>query len=85
MGCAGEISMRQHAVVDALWTAVLTVGGQANREPKGLASDRQLRPDLQIVFPGQHLLTDVAIAHPLTVARCATGVAMRRNAGVARN
>ena len=29
------------------------------------------RPDLQLVFPGRMLLTDVVVSHSLTAARCA--------------
>jgi hypothetical protein len=43
----------------------LLTGGQAQREVHGLQADSLLRPDLQIVYPGQHVLTDVAISHPL--------------------
>ena len=45
---------------------MLLTGGQAKREVTGLQEDRRLRPDLQIVYPGQHVLTDVAVTHPLS-------------------
>jgi hypothetical protein len=51
--------------LDALYHGVLTVGGQAVREPAGLDLEDGRRPDLQIVFPGEHILTDVVITHPL--------------------
>jgi hypothetical protein len=71
-----EVSSRHNAVVDALYHAVLLTGGQAQREVHGLQADSQLRPDLRIVYPGQHVLTDVAISHPLAFAG-------RRSAGSA--
>ena len=82
---SGEISTRHHAVVKALEHSVMTVGGQAIPEPRGLVSDSRLRPDLQIVFPGQHVLTDVVISHPLTASNCKTHKALSGNAGVARS
>jgi hypothetical protein len=62
---AREVTSRHNAVVDALYHAVLVTGGQAGREVKGLQAERDLRPDLQIVFPGEHVLTDVAVVHSL--------------------
>ncbi len=61
----GEISIRHDAVKKALYHAVLTLGGQAVCEPVGLSGADGRRPDLQIVFPGQHLITDVVVSHPL--------------------
>jgi hypothetical protein len=69
-----EISTRHDAVVDALYRAVLLTGGQANREVTGLQADRMLRPDLRIVYPGQHVLADVAVIHSL-------GINARHSAG----
>jgi hypothetical protein len=66
-------NVRHHAIVDALYHTVLTVGGQAVREPEGLSSEDGRRPDLQLVFPGQHLLTDVVVVHPLSRARVGAG------------
>jgi hypothetical protein len=60
------------------------MGGQAVREPKGLHHEDRRRPDLQIVFPGQHLLTDVTISHPLTRARCMRNHSLGGEASVAR-
>ena len=65
MGSGGKLTLRHNAVVDALYHAVLTVGGQAAREPAGLHFNDDRRPDLQCVFPGQHVLTDVVVSHPL--------------------
>ena len=61
-----EVSARHHAVNDALYRAVLLTGGQAVREVKGLQAGSGLRPDLQIVYPGRHVLSDVAVVHPLS-------------------
>ena len=60
-----EVSTRHHAVKDALYRAVLLTGGQAVGEVKGLQAGSDLRPDLQIVYPGRHVLSDVAVVHPL--------------------
>jgi hypothetical protein len=60
-----EVNKRHNAVAAALGHAVLLMGGQAVREPKGLHVEDGRRPDLQIVFPGVHLLTDVVVSHPL--------------------
>ena len=60
-----EVYMRHNEVVNALWSTVLAVGGQAVREPVGLEFDDGRRPDLQLVFPGQHVLTDAVVVHPM--------------------
>jgi hypothetical protein len=49
---------------------VLLTGGQAVREVTGLQRKSKLRPDLQIVDPGRHALTDVAVVHSLGVYGC---------------
>ena len=59
-----EVFMRHNGVVNALWSTVLAVGGQAVREPVGLEFDDGRRPDLQLVFAGQHVLTDAVVVHP---------------------
>lgn len=64
-----EMNTRHNAIADAIYHTVLTVGGQAVREPRGLSASDGKRPDLQIVFPGVHLLTDVVVVHPLTYFR----------------
>ena len=56
---------RHNAVVDALYRAVLLTGGQAKREASGMQADSLLRPDMRIVYPGQHVLTDIAVTHSL--------------------
>jgi hypothetical protein len=78
-----EVVLRHDAVVAALWTSVVAVGGQGIREPKGLVSDSLKRPDLQIVFPGHLILTDVVITHPLTRYYCNKGPAARGSVAVA--
>jgi hypothetical protein len=52
--------------------AVLLTGGQARREVHGLQAQSKVRSDMQIVCPGRHVLTDVAVTHPLGSAglRC---------------
>jgi hypothetical protein len=74
MGADGELTLRHNAVVDALYRAVLTLGGQAAREPVGLHFEDNRRPDIQIVFPGKHVLTDVTVAHPLAPGYTRTSV-----------
>jgi hypothetical protein len=64
-----EVNTRHNAVKDALYRAVLLTGGQAVREVTGLQGKSKLRPDLQIVYPGRHVLTDVAVVHPGAHAR----------------
>jgi hypothetical protein len=59
-----EMTTRHNAIVSALHHVVLVLGGQAVQEPK---MDGGLKPDLQIVFPGLHLLTDVVVSNPLRV------------------
>ena len=36
---------------------------------KGLADKSNVRPDLQIFFPGRMLLTDIVVSHPITTSR----------------
>ena len=60
-----EITVRHDAVVNALYHTALVLGVQAVREPKGLHVESNLRPDLRLVLPGQRILVDVAICHPL--------------------
>ena len=77
-----EVFRRHNAVADALCHTVLVMGGQAVREPRGLHVEDGRRPDIQIVFPGVHLLTDVVVSHPLRA-----GVTSEKNAarlGIAR-
>ena len=59
-----EINARHNAVLLALYSHVRYAGGAATMEPSGLSADSGIRPDLQITFPNQHILTDVVISHP---------------------
>ena len=49
----------------ALYSHVRAAGGTATMEPRNLSSDKALKPDLHISFPGQQILSDVVISHPL--------------------
>ena len=62
----GELSRRHDAVVNAIGRVAWMVGGQVKREVEGLDADSRKRPDLEIVFPGRRLLTDVVVSHSLT-------------------
>ena len=59
-----EINARHNAVLLALYSHVRYAGGAATMEPPRLSADSRIRPDLRIVFPNQHILTDVVISHP---------------------
>jgi hypothetical protein len=61
-----ELTCRHDEVADALQHAALLIGAQVRREVKGLKRESKIRPDVQMVFPGRMLLTDVAVSHPLT-------------------
>jgi hypothetical protein len=66
LSCAkGGTKLRHDMVLHALYHAALAVGAQAEREPKGLSWGDGKRPDLQVYFPGTHLLSDVVVSHPL--------------------
>jgi hypothetical protein len=60
-----EITQRHNAVLLALYSHVRAAGGTATMEPRNLSKDKALKPDLHISFPGQQILTDVVISHPL--------------------
>jgi hypothetical protein len=49
------------------------VGAQVKREVEGLDADSRKRPDLEIVFPGRRLLTDVVVSHSLTASSIMRG------------
>jgi len=67
LSCAGAgTKLRHDTVLNALYHAALAVGAQAEREPKGLSWGDGKRPDLQVYFPGTHVLSDVVVSHPLT-------------------
>src|SRR4051812_20125054 len=61
----GELSRRHDAVVDAVSRVARQVGAQVGTEVKGLDLRSEKRPDLQIVFPGRMILSDVAVSHML--------------------
>ena len=79
-GLGAEITSRHDEVADALQHAALLIGAQVRREVKGLKRDSNIRPDLQLFFPGRMLLTDVAVSHPLTENL----IAKRESSGVSR-
>jgi hypothetical protein len=60
-----EITLRHNAVLHALYSHVRSAGGAAALEVKGLSADTRIQPDMQISFPGQLILSDVVISHPL--------------------
>ena len=60
-----EINIRHDTVVHALYTHATQSGAAAVKEPVGLSTEDGRRPDLQIVIPGESLLTDVVVSHPL--------------------
>ena len=68
----GELARRHDAVVEAVCRVARQVGAQVRTEVKGLDPGSEQRPDLQIVFPGRMLLTDVSVSHTLTPAAVAS-------------
>ena len=79
-------------MVDAIGRVAWMVGAQVKREVEELDADSRKRPDLEIVFPGRRLLTDVVVSHSLTASsivrgQCLTtqwqGVKNKKYAGVA--
>jgi hypothetical protein len=79
-GLGVESTSRHDEVADALQHAALLIGAQVRREVRGLQRDSNIRPDLQLFFPGRMLLTDVVVSHPLT----STFIAKRQSSGVTR-
>jgi hypothetical protein len=79
----GAHTLRHDAMLNALYHAALAAGAQAEREPRGLSWDDDMRPDLQIYFPGAQLLTDVVVSHPLAPAYVSDSVSTT-NVGAAR-
>ena len=75
----GELSRRHDAVVDAIGRVAGLVGAQVRREAAGLDPHSKQRPDLQIVFPGRMLLTDVSVSHSLTAYLIARGSSSASN------
>ena len=60
-------------MVDAIARVAWMVGAQVQREVKDLDPSSAQRPDLQLVFPGRVLLTDVVISHSLTASNVLSG------------
>ena len=69
----GELRRRHDAVVDVIARVAGQVGAQVMKEVEGLDPDSKQRPDLQLVFPGRMLLSDVSVSHSLTVYLIARG------------
>ena len=70
-----EITLRHDSVVNALYLHSSHAGAAACKEPQGLSSEDGRRPDLQIVLPGAHILTDVVVSHPLAPSYVSTAAA----------
>jgi hypothetical protein len=64
-----EISVRHDDVESTLYRCALIMGLQAVKQPAGLDTSSDLRPDLMVILPGRRILTDVAICHPLAPGR----------------
>lgn len=69
----GELTRRHDAVVEAISHVARQVGAQVSTEVKGLNPLSNQRPDIQIVFLGRLILTDVTISHSLTPAQVKIG------------
>ena len=67
----GALRRRHDAVVNEVGRVAGLVGAQVMKEVEGLDPDSRQRPDLQLVFPGRLLLTDVSISHSLTASHVA--------------
>jgi hypothetical protein len=65
----GEVTVRHDEVESALYRSALIMGFQAVRQPMGLDTSSDLRPDLMVILPGRRIVTDVAICHPLAPSR----------------
>ena len=60
-----EITGRHDAVLNVLYSYARAAGGVAVKEPARLSAEDGKRPDLQIIFPSRHIITDVVVSHPL--------------------
>jgi hypothetical protein len=60
-----EVNVRHDDVNKALYRCALMMGLTARLEPAGLDPKSDKRPDLLLTLPGRHIITDVAIVHPL--------------------
>ena len=61
----GEVSRRHDAVADAIARVAWLVGAQVRREVEWLDPHSKRRPDIQLVFPGRMILSDVVVSHSL--------------------
>ena len=66
-----ELSRRHDTAADAIGRVAWLVGAQVRREVEGLDPYSRQRPDIQIVFPGRLLVTDVVVSNSLTPAHIA--------------
>ena len=73
-----EQHRRHNAVVETIARVAWLVGGQVQREVTGLDPRSKQRPDMQIVFPGRIILSDVIVSHSLTSNRVARRVPIKR-------
>ena len=64
----GELRRCHDAVVDAISRLAMQVGAQVRTEVGGLDPNSRQRLDMQIVFPGRMMLTDVVVSHSLTAS-----------------
>lgn len=71
---SNEVTARHDEVVNVLYRSALLMGIQAVREPVGLRSADGLCPDLQLVLPGRHIISDVVISHPLAPGKVKEGM-----------
>ena len=69
----GELRRRHDAVANVIAQVAGQVGAQVVKEVEGLDPDSKQRPDLQLVFPGRMLLSDVSVSHSLTAYLIAPG------------
>ena len=79
-----EVSARHDEVVNVLYRSALLMGIQAVREPAGLHSSDGRCPDLQLVLPGRHIISDVCITHSLAPGTVKNGRALTTT-GAARS
>ena len=81
-----EVTSRPDEVVNVLYRFALMKGIQAMREPAGLHASDERCPDLQLLLPGCHILSDVCIMHPYAPAQvhrsCSTLGAARQQQGI---
>ena len=61
----GEITARHDSVVKIIARYTNFAGGIPIVEATRVTEESRTRPDLQILLPGQHYLSDVKVTHPL--------------------